>query len=899
MITRFVNGFDALCPHIDESHPIFQSMTGGESVASVDVAREWPLIGRAEELGFVDSAMRRRDVAGGVVLVGGAGVGKTRLAREAVALARGRGARVWWVAATECARAVPLGAFAEMLPEPGDPHTVVRRTLDRIAGGRSPVVVAVDDAHLLDDLSALVVNQLVLQQRATVLATVRIGERAPDAVIALWKDELLQRMDLQPLSERETEALVEAALGGSVEGATTRRLWRLSRGNALFLRQLVVPGAFRCEGGVWRLEGEVEVPPILSEMVDARISALPVDVRMVIDLLALSEPLPVGLLDEAVERGAVERAEDAGLVSIDTNADRWEARLVHPLYGEVRRAGIGLLRARRLCGEIAMALADIDSRPDAAARRALLLLDSDLPADVSLFVRVGEQALGLSDVRLADRLGRAAVAAGGGFRAQAIVAYAAIWPGMPEAADVELARLAELATDEGQFVRATIMRATGLAYMMAHPDQALTLLDNGAVQVADRPLRDALRAVHAMTDSSTGRLDAARVVATEILTSDHPDDIAVLFSACALVIWAAVTGCADLAAYAARGMTVCDKVAEFANLRVPLISQYVSGLVWSGHLDRASAAAAGYRDAVEDAPFTESSLIVGIALLARGELALARNLLRQECVRFAPLGRSAGGAYFGALTTLTPCLAVLGELEAAREAQAEMRRYRTPAVTFYEPVELLADAWVAAVEGNISTAITLAQESAAIARRHGQHMHTVMALHTATRFGDRTTATELAELATRVDGPRAPAAAAHAAALAADDGAALNAAVVAFERMGDRLSAADVAAQAAVSFFQHGRKGSGNLAAARALRLAADCGGAHSPALALVASPLPLSVREREIVTLAAEGLTNQQIADRLTVSRRTVEGHLYRASTKLGVTSRHDFSTILGLAAD
>ncbi|WP_443051324.1 response regulator transcription factor [Streptomyces sp. NBC_00190] len=52
--------------------------------------------------------------------------------------------------------------------------------------------------------------------------------------------------------------------------------------------------------------------------------------------------------------------------------------------------------------------------------------------------------------------------------------------------------------------------------------------------------------------------------------------------------------------------------------------------------------------------------------------------------------------------------------------------------------------------------------------------------------------------------------------------------------------------------------------------------------------------REREIVTLAASGLPNREIAARLFLSVRTVEGHLYRASTKLGVTRRADLGPII-----
>jgi len=48
-----------------------------------------------------------------------------------------------------------------------------------------------------------------------------------------------------------------------------------------------------------------------------------------------------------------------------------------------------------------------------------------------------------------------------------------------------------------------------------------------------------------------------------------------------------------------------------------------------------------------------------------------------------------------------------------------------------------------------------------------------------------------------------------------------------------------------------------------------------------------LSVREREIARLVADGLTNREIAARLFLSAKTVEAHLARMFTKLGVKSR------------
>lgn len=52
--------------------------------------------------------------------------------------------------------------------------------------------------------------------------------------------------------------------------------------------------------------------------------------------------------------------------------------------------------------------------------------------------------------------------------------------------------------------------------------------------------------------------------------------------------------------------------------------------------------------------------------------------------------------------------------------------------------------------------------------------------------------------------------------------------------------------------------------------------------------------REREIVTLAVDRLSNREIAERLIVSIRTVEGHLYRACAKLDASDRVELATLL-----
>jgi DNA-binding NarL/FixJ family response regulator len=198
------------------------------------------------------------------------------------------------------------------------------------------------------------------------------------------------------------------------------------------------------------------------------------------------------------------------------------------------------------------------------------------------------------------------------------------------------------------------------------------------------------------------------------------------------------------------------------------------------------------------------------------------------------------------------------------------------------------------VIGQRNCELALAHQAAEVAASQHQPAVEVFALHTAVCFGDRTVADRLAQLATRVDGPRAPAAAAHAVALAADDGAALHAASAQLEQMGALLLAADAAAQAAAAHTRHGRRGSAQTAATRAHHLALACEGARTPALAALTAPLPLTHREREIATLAANGPSNREIAQLLVVSVRTVENHLYRASTKLGTTDRTEPTALL-----
>jgi len=57
---------------------------------------------------------------------------------------------------------------------------------------------------------------------------------------------------------------------------------------------------------------------------------------------------------------------------------------------------------------------------------------------------------------------------------------------------------------------------------------------------------------------------------------------------------------------------------------------------------------------------------------------------------------------------------------------------------------------------------------------------------------------------------------------------------------------------------------------------------------------IPLTQREREIASLAARGLSSKKFGGRLFVSSRTVDNHLARIYSKLGVGSRAELADAL-----
>ena len=163
-------------------------------------------------------------------------------------------------------------------------------------------------------------------------------------------------------------------------------------------------------------------------------------------------------------------------------------------------------------------------------------------------------------------------------------------------------------------------------------------------------------------------------------------------------------------------------------------------------------------------------------------------------------------------------------------------------------------------------------------------------LYEALRAGARpgAVAAELTELAGRCDSRLVAARAAHAGARAAGDGKALEAAGEQLAALGAQVCAMEAAVDAARQFIAEGRMASARRAAAVARERHAPDHGAEFPLIdGLGGVAVELSPREAQIAALAARGLSNQEIADQIVLSVRSVETYVYRAMQKRGVSNR------------
>ncbi len=830
----------------------------------------WPFEGRQEELGRLRTAFRSSDV-NAVLITGSAGMGKTRLAREAL---DGLGAtRCAWVAATRAGASIPLGAVLSLVPEgtAGErPLEVIRATAEelRARGGRPAVALVIDDAHLLDDASATLVAHVLGNRCAFVILTARSDEPIVDALQLPLRDGSGVHIELGGLPDSVIDALLEHAGVAAIDEPERRRLRRLAQGNPLALRELV-HGA---------------QPGGLTDLVRSRLDAMADEAQWVVALVALGEPLSVGILEQLVGLDAVAGAEDSGLIVVEQAGRRRQARLYHPLYGDAVRSRMSVTRSVGAYRALTQALLGtaLRRREDALVA-AVWQLESGLVSRPDV-VRAGAwTAVGYSDLHVAERLARAARIAESGDVADRLLAEILAYRGRTD----EAAKILPVAppTDRAERARWAVTRAETLYWGAGDIESALTTLDIG---------NDAsCRAYRSWLLFFDGRCADAARTALDVLDQRDAEPRAAVWAAAAGSAANGFLGDVDVADDVhRRGAAVAAAHADLMPWGPVEVDTGVCLARLAGGLPAAaqSVAAEGYRSALDGGAtmmVAAWALWNGLAALARGHLNQAESLLIE-----AQRGFSVNDTFGLARCALAAHSAAVA-LRADRDAKSIMAHadaLARPTNKIFSPWLETWRGWTAFALGDLKAAVSSAAAAADLARDASMPAVEALALYDVARMGASVSQSRLSGIAHDV----ADLAARAALALAGRDQAtALEAAATAFADRGYDLLAAEAYAVAARRHERHSRPAQAELALVSAARLVAAFPNAKTPLLRPDKLAGALTFRERQVLLLAAD-YSSAEIADRLHLAVTTVNNNLARAYHKLGIAGRAELRDLL-----
>ncbi|MEV0608380.1 LuxR C-terminal-related transcriptional regulator [Polymorphospora rubra] len=857
-----------------------------------------PLVGRDDERERIAGALTA--VPGsGVLLVGRPGVGKSRLAAAALDDHERAGVAVVRLAATPGWREVPFGAVVDLLPGAAlgvtDVFREVERRLHTLAAGR-PVVVGIDDLHFLDNASAALLERLMIGGAVHVLAGTLDSTIDAPPVALLRRAGALARVEVPPLAYADFRDLVSALLDGPADGLTLDALWRLTLGNPLFVREVLRAGfadaTLRRENGMWHWRSEHLGTPGLPEVVGLTVGALTATESSALAYVAYGAPVPLSLLERLVPAEVTEQLEERGLIRLDQSGQRTVVRLGHPLYGEAARARTGALRTRRILRELADALEPETAGAEDRIQVVSWRVEAGFEVDEAELLATATEALRRGGAALALRLAeRVPTAAGAWHAGRALVAL-----GRHQEADERLRRGYAEMDVPGDRAQAAALRALNMFWGLRRPDDALRVLDDAGRTLPAGVCHELLSAQAGIAVFCGRGHEALATIATAL---EQPSQDPLLATAIAplrpyVMVFAGAP--AQVAASFAAGDPALPEV--WPTMRAATQTCHVQALVMAGRITEATEAAERYYG---DAVAHGSPDGVGLLAMARGICAGERGQV-DAASRWIHEALAVTDS-----ATLFPIRVKILAMQAWWAAH--QRRFDEGWAAIEEVARLVPDgsdagdyarlskAWLLAMSGEPGRAVALLRELTDAFLAGGLMSVGMDALHLWSRLEPSTAvAREARRIADLCDTPLFEWYADYAEALAAPDPLRLEEISQRWEDQRYDLLALEAAVHAARCDPPDGRTAS--RLARRVERLRQECAG-FWPAWLDEPDPAgPLTPREREVAALAAAGLGNPEIAERLVLSVRTVENHLQRAYGKLGIRDRRELAAAIGAPA-
>ena len=857
------------------------------------------MVGRAQELRFIADAIADPDRAG-VLVAGQAGVGKTRLIHEALSWTSVH--HVERITASESLRPLPFGAMAQLLPsnlhevDQVDLLAVLGQDLQNRAEGRG-VILAVDDVHLLDGLSAGFIDYVAIRGLATVLLTLRSGLPVPDALGRLTRHGTIPRLELQTLSRAEFDEMLERALDGIIESVSAERIWEATQGNVLFARELIADlleaGELRLIHDVWRWPGGVGPAPRIQEAIAGRLDGLTKPGRRFLELLSVGEPLGLSTAERVTADGVLIELERRGVITVG-DEDVPSVRFSHPLFGEVLRAEMPSLLRRQTNEQLVQVMrGELERSPAELLKLAVLWQGSGERVDPFVLTEAAQVANQLSDHNLAERLARDSFEQQRTFFAQLELGWSLVHQRRFEEAVELLTPLVGHEPDDNARERLADGVSLAMGHGLGRVDDALALMieiENSATSLTTRLLIQCHRAhllaffcqypeaielgMSAMQVVDDDRIFVRSLtsVASSLVMIGRSEDALSLTEAgleCALRVrdqlprapsWAVSSRCTALA--------FSGRVSEAAELLDFALSLSV-------HLPEKRVLANGYR-----ARF----------FLFEGRAASAARTLKE-----AALGMRADPGYGSwCLALLAEAEALLGHSAAAEEARNETLSLHSDDRLSVYVDERRALAWVDAQAGRLTEAVEQLWAAANMALERGQCTFELIILGDLLRLGEAAAAARAQDVSTLVEGLLGKAIGLHAQAVISGRGKDFELAASAFAPMSFSLTASELWAEAAAAYRREGLQARSTKAAKKSHEMADLCEGAKLRPVSLADEVEPLSRRQREVALMAAQGASNAEIASALSLSVRTVESHLYAAFAKLGLTARDELTSVM-----
>ncbi|WP_138443641.1 LuxR C-terminal-related transcriptional regulator [Sinomonas susongensis] len=868
-------------------------------------------VGRSREVEQCAEMLR-----GGVpalLILGETGVGKSALV-AAVRSELGDYAEAFEIHGSPSLQRVPYGVLAPFLgglptEKAGSRIAVLRTFWRRVEELRTQsegrLVLIIDDAHTIDTLTAEVVAELVGAGWAQALVTSPDGALLPPPLMQLWIDGGAERLDLEPLTAAEAATFLESALGSRVLPSTARRFWRDSQGNPMLLRCLMDEaqreGALVERRGTWLLASEPERRSDgLVGLVRDQLQRLSAEEREALMLVAIAQPAPLNLIEENFG-GDVVRSLVMKRLVLPPEGPEGSVRLRHVVYGEAIFQLIPLIRSLKLQQLAAGHRAEQISTADGLLCAVSWALGCGLALEETTFLRAARLAARLGENSLALRAADAVTSPE--LEAQArfvrgLVAYTANHYG--EA--VTLLEPSGNLGPEGVLASGLLWLYSRDALGHAHDDVARDL--ERLAETGGPGPWDLLRLVFASVRGDYVGLEVGLVAWRTAWRAGGATERSAAERGIAAALEAEVLACRGLLleamATASQALELLSSDETMGSLSEFAAVRFVYAAVSAGHWNALESVPAWFATP----PLHEDSFQLGatlqcargVALLRQGRFNSALELLEptleelRVCDSQHVFRLCAAGAAYAA--------ARQGDWGRAADFLEDARAPHRVAASMIRPIaELFEVAAACAIEPDTGSLDAL-ESAVDVASQGARRDVCLQGLFLWFDAGRTDRLNELLSVAWPMEGQWAEAGVLLGAAF--DEGSAdsLRAAGDALRSAGFPRLARECYSEALAQL-----ENAPSRADARAVwegQRACDTELGEAEAAAQPAAPVgELTRRERQIVALAISGLSDREIADRLTVSVRTVEGHLYRAYSKLGVSSREQLSSAVGLAPE